>query len=368
MIRFIPVTTLLAACTALPLFAQAPGQHPNPRFVDQSIAPVTRLRQRGPTRPAPFTIPARPEVSIGSEEDPDSLLIGEITGVAVNSRGQILVLDAKSHVVRVYGANGAPVERIGRYGHGPGELSQPQAIALGPDDRLYVANLDRNLVVYRPTPQGYTFERRITLDVSANSLCIMGEKLVVQGMPFGDNRVIRVFDLQGRGQASFGKIYLSAHELSNYLFSEGQIACDPGAGLIFYAPQGVLGEVRAYRLDGTPVWRVTIEPYLTNEIEENEGGGHTVSGSAHGIHRLIGFILIPRHGLAVQIGYLSRDDNVAGARFTTLETFLLDPGTGRGGSIGTEMPPLAAGNDRAVISTVEDPAPRLNILGVKSRR
>ena len=360
MIRSIHLATLLAVGMALPLFAQAPGQHPNTQFIDQSIAPVVRLRQSGPARPAPFAIPAGPDVSIGSEEDPDSLLIGEITGVAINSQGHIIVLDAKSHVVRVYRADGTPSERFGRYGHGPGELSNPQGIAVGPDDRLYIANLERNLLVYRLTAQGYTFERQMPLDVSANSLCVMGDKLAVQGMPFGDNRVIRVYDLQGRSQAAFGKVYLSAHDLSNYMFSEGRVACDPAAGLIFYAPEGVLGEVRAYRLDGTPVWRVTIEPYLSNEIEENEGGGHTVSVSAHGIHRLIGFILIPGYGLAVQIGYVSREDNVAGARFTTLETFLLDPRTGSGGSIGTRIPPLAAGNERAVISSVEDPSPRLN--------
>jgi hypothetical protein len=356
---------VLVASTALPLVAQAPGQHPNPRFIDQSIAPVVRLRQNGPAMPAPFAIPARPEVSIGSEEDPDSLLIGEITGAAINSRGQILMLDAKSNLVRVYGGNGKPIGRVGRYGHGPGELSNPQGIAVGPDDRLYIANLERNLQVYRMTPQGYAFERQIVLGVSTNSLCVMGEKLVVQGMPFGDNRAIRVFDLEGRSVASFGKIYTSSHELSNYMFSEGRIVCDPTAGLIFYAPESVLGEVRAYQLDGTPAWRVTIEPYLTNVIEENEGGGHTVSGSADGIHRLTGLTLIPGHGLAVQIGYLTLADNVAGASYTTLETFLLDPRTGRGESIGTRIPPLAAASGRRVLSSLEDPVPQLNVLEVR---
>lgn len=118
-------------------------------------------------------------------------------------------------------------------GHGPGELSDPKAIALGPDDRLYIANLERNVQVYRLEREGYVFERQIMLSVSANSLCVAGDKLVLQGTSFGDNRVIRVVDMQGRDLAIFGRVYGSTHELSNYMFSQGRVACDPAAGSSF---------------------------------------------------------------------------------------------------------------------------------------
>ena len=365
--HFTALTVALVAGTVFPLLAQTPGRHPNPRFVDQSLAPVVRLRQKGPTRPAPFVLSGRPVTAIGSENDPDSLLIGEITDLAIDTLGRVLLLDGTSHTVRFYQADGKPLGRLGRYGHGPGELSDPRAVAIGPGSRLYIANLDRNLQVYRPEGEGYVFERKIALDVSANSLCFMAGRLVVHGMPFGDNRIIRVYDLQGRSLASFGRVYDSSHELSNYMFSQGKVVCDTTSGLVIYAPESVLGEVRAYRLDGTPAWRVTIEPYLTNVIEENAGGGHTVSGSEYGIHKLIGFTLVPGHGLVVQVGHLELKDNVAGSRYTTLETFLLDPATGRGGSIGRNLPPLLRASRNRVYSAQDEPSLQLQIFSFDPR-
>lgn len=102
-------------------------------------------------------------------------------------------------------------------------------------------------------------------------------------------------------------------------------------------------------------------------IEENEGGGHSVSLEANGSHRLVGFVSIPPYGLAVQIGFIDRADNIAGVRYSRLETFLLDPGTGRGVSLGSQIPPLAVADARLAISWQDDPVPQLMAWTMKPR-
>mgnify|MGYP001828422316 CR=1 FL=1 len=79
-----------------------------------------------------------PEVSIGMLEGPDEYLIGDPRSIAVNSGGNIYVLDRQVPVIRMYDSDGNFVRNVGREGGGPGEYKSPGAIAVLPDDRLLV--------------------------------------------------------------------------------------------------------------------------------------------------------------------------------------------------------------------------------------
>lgn len=87
------------------------------------------------------------ELRIGvAEGDPD-YQFGQIGDIAVDSSGQIYVLDRQAQHVRLFDAEGEYLRTIGAPGDGPGQLSQNVvAILIGPGDTLLVPDLGNQRV------------------------------------------------------------------------------------------------------------------------------------------------------------------------------------------------------------------------------
>lgn len=90
----------------------------------------------------------------------------EIRALAVDSKGQIFVLDQQALEIRVFDQRGRFVQRIGRNGEGPGEFRGPNGILVAPDGKLWVNDIGQErLVVFdtrgkpvthlRPSSWGY---------------------------------------------------------------------------------------------------------------------------------------------------------------------------------------------------------------------
>lgn len=81
------------------------------------------------------------ELRIGSLDGDAEYAFGNVVGIEVGSDGSIYVLDQQAQEVRSYDAEGAFLERLGRPGSGPGELTQgASALVLGRGDTLLVAD------------------------------------------------------------------------------------------------------------------------------------------------------------------------------------------------------------------------------------
>ena len=81
------------------------------------------------------------EVSEGTHPTADSL--GQLSGIALDRAGNVYVSDFSDAGIWVFDASGRSMPAIGRRGKGPGEFSKPTGIAIGPDGRLYVRDLER---------------------------------------------------------------------------------------------------------------------------------------------------------------------------------------------------------------------------------
>src|SRR5688500_8726079 len=75
------------------------------------------------------------ELAIREVEGRDEYTFGRVSGTVADGRGRIYVADALANEVRVFGADGAFLYRIGRAGQGPGEFDSPCCLALRDDDR-----------------------------------------------------------------------------------------------------------------------------------------------------------------------------------------------------------------------------------------
>ena len=122
-------------------------------LVALALAPPSVLGQETSIiRPAESQARLRLEevLSIGSmfgEHD----AFGNVTGVAVDNRGRIVVADDLGHHFKVFEPSGAYLATVGRRGEGPGEFSGPWTVAVGPADSVFVYDFRRSLIsVFSP--------------------------------------------------------------------------------------------------------------------------------------------------------------------------------------------------------------------------
>jgi hypothetical protein len=350
---------------ALP--AQAPGVHPNPAYIVAPVPPAFTIAMTARPVAVPFRLAAAARAAFGSESDSDAVLLGNIKAVALLPSGDVVVLDDKKSELRIFSPTGSPKQRLGRAGRGPGEFFYPVSLAVDDAGRLYVGDRVRTIQVFAPSPAGYRYLRTMQVEVAAMSMCFLDTLLVVQGTALGQDPILHLYDSSGRRLRSFGALYRSPNPLLNAQIGEGQVRCDRQRGLVFYTPSNAMGigEVRAYRADGTLVWRTTLTDFHVSRIEDYGNGGVRFSAGPDGSHSVLAFVLLPGRGLLVQVAFRTPEALRDQVPFTTLHSFLLDPATGRPLPLGTVLPPIFAARAGDAALAFNDPFPRFEVRGVQ---
>ena len=92
-------------------------------------------------QPDTLRLPLRWEITETSHAVAESL--GVLTGIAVDRNGTVYVSDRGASKIWVFDSLGRSQRGIGRKGQGPGEFQSPTGIAVGPDGRLWVRDIER---------------------------------------------------------------------------------------------------------------------------------------------------------------------------------------------------------------------------------
>lgn len=354
--------SLLAVFTlsvaSLPVTGQTAGRHPDLRYLQAPAVPTNTTTLSAPPQRAPFRLLA-PVGRFGAEDDPADLILGDILAVVLTPTG-IAVLDDKYFRLRLFTADLRPSQQLGRSGQGPGEFSR-RLLSMARDSagNLYVADL-QGVKVFAPGAEGYRYVRILKREIGSRSLCILGSSLVVNRSSMAGTELLDVYDLQGRLLRSFGAMYESPNPALNTQYNDGLLVCDERSGLILFAAESGFGEVRAYRVDGTPVWRTSIAGFLSNVVQDYESG-YSVERSANGVHTVFSLVLLPRHGLLLQVAHRTPAVLEEGGWYSTLTSFLLDVETGRPTPLGTSLPGIRAADGNRVIVVGEDPVPNIAV-------
>lgn len=92
----------------------------------------------------------------GAMEDDDAYQFNQVTGMGLagDAAGNLYVLDRMGRRILKYDSRGRFLGRFGRGGNGPGELGSPIAIALGPGDSIWVADIGNWRFVIYPQDEG----------------------------------------------------------------------------------------------------------------------------------------------------------------------------------------------------------------------
>lgn len=342
-----------------------PHVHPNPAYVDQSLKPAWSVGMGDPPVILGFSL-GRTLAPRGDVEGVGDDSIGRIADGLILPAGEILLVNDALQVLWRYGPDGAQRQLIGRPGQGPGEFRGPRSATMV-RGALAVLDAGIGLQFSVPAGDGFTFSRGVRLTLEADDLCVLDSALVVQGTAAG-LPILHLFSQQGELNRSFGQIYNSPNiSINEAIGSTGRLVCDGDNKLVIYAPRGALGEVRAYRTDGTPVWRTIFANFRANRMEDHPGGWR-VTVSPDGVHSLHALTAIPGRGLLVQWTYRTYDEIVARASYGTILSYLLNPVTGEPIGPDTTLPPILAATDSTVLVAYEDPEPRFEVRALLPRR
>ncbi len=80
------------------------------------------------------------------ETNQEEEMFQAIVSLAIDSQGNIYVLDKKAGNVKVFDVNGIFLKTIGRKGGGPGEFGTPESFVLNPDNELCVFDSGRRII------------------------------------------------------------------------------------------------------------------------------------------------------------------------------------------------------------------------------
>ena len=155
-----------------------PGGSHGVRVVFAFAAAILMLGacQRAPDQPADAVHEARvltftEAFRIGDEAAGDTVLLANILGIAVDSKGLVFVTDTGFMGIRLFTSDGVHMANIGREGRGPGEFLGPPSIRTGPGDSLYAWDFRaRRLSILSPKDQ--SFVASLSLESHASTLLV----------------------------------------------------------------------------------------------------------------------------------------------------------------------------------------------------
>lgn len=115
--------------------------------IEDGVEVVYNPKNPDPPKDTATKISLREEFSIGKGKKEEEMF-SELTFFAIDSKGQIYVLDSKESAVKVFDAQGKYLRSFGKKGQGPGEMNQPVGIQVTPSGEIVVEDIMNQRLVY----------------------------------------------------------------------------------------------------------------------------------------------------------------------------------------------------------------------------
>jgi|GEM_PF-1773480 len=300
---------------------------------------------------------------IGVEDGAPERVFGVIQDVAVDRAGRIYVLDALARSIRVFTRDGRYLSSIGRMGRGPGEFFVPVAMAVDPDDRLYVLDQGNARVDVFALSRGgrRAYAASFPVGFQPYDLCAQGGRIYVLGANRG--RVVNAYTPEGRWLGAFGAAPGGRDPLLIATLNGGALECT--GGTVLFLPR-LSGEVRAYApADGHLAWSAPIPGYNPVRLNRNGNGSITLRPGRNRTHDLASAAVDVGRGFTlVQVGSLvDRANN--GTEFREVRSYVASP-RNRLLTLPGPIPRVVAARDGYAVAVRSDPFPSLTIYSIRT--
>lgn len=212
------------------------------------------------------------------------------SGLALDSQGNIFILDTGNHRVQKFSPEGIYMATFGRQGQGPGEFSYPDSIDIDDADRIWVSD-PWNKRIQVLTSEGkehktlaFVNEQLGNIRCYKSGLVMAGGRVMFRpGMEEEEKKLpplFKILDLDGNVLGKYGEPRDFEHPLLNAMANQVKFAVD-GEGFVYLAYL-YQNRVEKYSPRGKLVWRAdrkldySLEPPKDKGKMEAKGGGISV--------------------------------------------------------------------------------------------
>lgn len=247
------------------------------------LAVVSSVENRAGAHAA--TLVLTQDLEIGKESGEEGDLFGRIYDIAVESDGDICVLDNGFSRIQRYDSTGKYLGAVGRGGEGPGEFTFPTAIATDAWDDLYVASRDRISVFDRDGNFQKEFRHGLSGGFIRSINVLPAEAVFICALDIMEQKVVHKFSLEdGKLVISFCDSYAVGQHVDvriEQVYGGGVMDISDD-GFICYS-QLTPYQIRKFTFDGRLVSQITRElPFMEPPRVEPQKDGmvfHMPAGS-----------------------------------------------------------------------------------------
>ena len=213
-------------------------------------------------------------------------------GIALDSQGNLYILDTGNHRVQKFGPDGRYLASLGRQGQGPGDFSYPDSIDIDGEDMVWVSD-PNNQRIQVLTPEGaerktigFVKERVGKVRRTPSGLVMAGGGGVFFAGPGLEEKeqplpkLFKKLDLDGKVTGEYGEPFNFEHPLLNQMGNQVTFAVDEG-GCVYLACL-YQNRLEKYSPEGKLLWRAdrkldySTDPPKDKGKREASGGGLTI--------------------------------------------------------------------------------------------
>ena len=295
-------------------------------------------------------------------------VIGLVEDIVRLPGGEIVVLDSRFNVLRLFSQAGRALWVGSGPGRGPGELSRPLALGIMHSaDGPLVGVLDRGRTISTYSQDGDTllYAGGISIDVTAGDLCVAGDNWIVQGSRAGAGVVHEV--REDGSLRSMGELYSTDDWLVEGQLSDGPVGCMSGAGPLLSVRKNFPFVWAIDPPTGDVQWVAEIAGFEQIGVVsyiDTDGRPAVAFGGDHvwdAIHRIIpmgttSFAL-------VQVARYRREELQELQSYSEIRSYVIDTITGEGIGLGTVLPEVFWIDAELMLGAVTHPFPKVIVYG-----
>jgi hypothetical protein len=335
------------------------------------LAPgCTDFRSSEPQASGSLDIDLVEVATVGLLDGPDEQVLGLIRDVAALPDGSFVVLDGQAPAIRWYRPDGSYIAGVTEVGEGPGELGTPRAMAVTGDGILGLLDSQRqHLATHEMTARGFEYVDSFPVSMSPydyrdRNLCGATSHWYLQQLDQGS--VVRVFDADGNEIQAFQPPELTSRgelggmvEIADIVMNSGMLLCDASSDLLVSVSLRS-DTVRAFDLDGTPLWQTAIPGLIREQYVLGENGQVGPVGTPNGAHVAVSVVDWSDASVLVQYRFWT------GARsapdVTRIDSFELSKESGEVLAERDSLPIIADTSGEYVYVIENLPYPRVRVM------